>query len=72
MRIIITLVMCGIAAIALTGCLNPYAAQAKEDPRERVQVTKNRIVAQKDIPLYRTQLSRSILIVQHPIQKAWS
>jgi glutamine cyclotransferase len=53
MRIIMALIVWGIAVMALTAYLIPCAAQAKKDPRERVQVTKNRIDAQKSIPLYR-------------------
>jgi glutamine cyclotransferase len=52
MRTVIASAMLVLALIALTGCLNPRAVQAKEDPRERVQVTKERVTAQKDIPLY--------------------
>jgi glutamine cyclotransferase len=52
MRTISTLAVAGIAVMALAGCLNPDPVQAKEDPRERVQITRDRIMAQKDIPLY--------------------
>ncbi len=52
MRAIATLVLSGIAVVALAECLNPHTLQAKEDPRERVQITKDRVMKQKDIPLY--------------------
>ncbi len=52
MRRLIAPAFLGTAVIILTGWLHPFAVQAKDDPRERVQVTKDRIVQQKDIPLY--------------------
>lgn len=52
MHTLIAPVLWGIAVITLTGWLHPFTVQAKDDPRERVQVTRDRIVEQKDIPLY--------------------
>jgi glutamine cyclotransferase len=53
MRSIIVSAVSGIVLIALATAIFPQPVQAKEDPRDRVQITTRRVMAQKDIPVYR-------------------
>ena len=56
MRGLVALLVSAITIIAVVGFLNPKPVPAKEDSGERVQITRNRILAQKDIPLYTYQI----------------
>ncbi|MEJ2718217.1 MAG: glutaminyl-peptide cyclotransferase [Deltaproteobacteria bacterium] len=56
LRIITVVALSEIAFTILAMCVNPGTVQAKEDPRDRVQVTTHRIMEQKDVPVYRYKI----------------